>query len=113
MIRLDFGLIKGNITLVILCIGVACTQPHTSLIFNPEINPCFILRNSIKTILLIKYALDNLYMIHERSANELFIKRGSCFISSLVDIICNVPGCSRSAGTLLLEQPERGDEFGN
>lgn len=30
-----------------------------------EINPCFILCNSIKTILLIKYVLDNLYMIHE------------------------------------------------
>lgn len=50
---------------------------------NPKINPCFILCNSIKTILLIRYVLDNLYIIHEHSANELFIKRGSCFISIL------------------------------
>lgn len=42
---------------------------------HPKIKPCFILCYSIKTILLIKYALDNLYMIYEHSDNELFIKR--------------------------------------
>lgn len=50
-----------------------CFRTHNLININSNINPSYILRNSIRTILLIKYVLDNLYMIHECTENELFI----------------------------------------
>lgn len=40
----------------------------------------------MKTILLIRYALDNLYKIHERADIELFIERRFTFYQHPVDV---------------------------
>lgn len=64
---------------------LGCFRSHNLINIHSKINPCYIFHNSIKTILLIKYVLDNLYMIHERSVNELFIKKRFMFYQHPVD----------------------------
>lgn len=62
-----------------------CYRIHNLININSKINPCYSFHNSIKTILLITYVLDNLYMIHERFINELFIKKRFMFYQHPVD----------------------------
>lgn len=96
-IKLDSicGVYKGNL------FGYMLECFHSSSLINihSKINPCYIFCNSIKTILLITYVLDNLYMIHERPLNELFIKKRFMFYQHPVDRCCSTSPAGSEAST--------------
>lgn len=62
------------------------SQPRILLILIERINPGFIPHSLMKTILLIRYVLDNLYKIHERLNIELFMVRRFAFYQHPVDL---------------------------
>lgn len=62
------------------------SQPPILLILIERINPRFIPHSLMKTILLIRYVLDNLYKIHERSNIELFMGKSFAFYQHPVDL---------------------------